>query len=551
MTTLIPKYDQGSTGAVNRAINLKLAETISILDFGADPTGANDSTSAIQNAINSGAGSLYFPTGTYLVTSLNVVSNQNWYGDGQYITTLKWVQTNISTTTQNMLNSTSDLANWSIQDIGLLGNLAVQTSPDSTGQNLCGIKFRAGSLQNIRFERIYVRQFGDQTKASGAGALLGPTSGTGKVLSNIRFLSCTFESIARVPGIYINANNATTTSANGVLIQNCIFNNNTNYATQNCIFVLTLGTGAAAILFTNVIIQNNIFNIPNTIDTCIELNDCNGFTISGNEINVTGTANCTGVLIRSNTRVGEISNNSINNNGTGCSSSTAISLVPFASDSESNIDIIGNSIVNFGQYGIQLTAVAQVNVTGNTIVNNQGTPTGIQIANASNLEVSSNYLYGCFQAFILGAGTNGLLNIVISNNTMVSCGSSGNPLIASVTTSENMTYLVIRNNVAQSVVSGSTYFVSVSTSASTGNRLENNVLPSTLTLLNPSYATNFVGQITPAVGIGQLSLITSGTTANRPTSSAIVGQSYYDTSLGIPIWYSGSSTWKNASGSTV
>ena len=179
MTTLIPKYDQGSTGAVNRPINLKLGETVSVLDFGADPTGNTDSTTTIQNAINSGAGSIYFPTGTYLVTSLNVVSNQNWHGDGQYVSTLTWSQTNISgTPTQNMLNSTGDLSNWSIQDIGLLGNLSYQTTPDSTGQNLTGIKFRNGSLQNIRFERIYVRQFGDQTKASGAGALLGPTTGT-------------------------------------------------------------------------------------------------------------------------------------------------------------------------------------------------------------------------------------------------------------------------------------------------------------------------------------------------------------------------------------
>ena len=102
MTTLIPKYDQGSTGAVNRPINLKLGETVSVLDFGADPTGNTDSTTTIQNAINSGAGSIYFPTGTYLVTSLNVVSNQNWHGDGQYVSTLTWSQTNISgTPTQN------------------------------------------------------------------------------------------------------------------------------------------------------------------------------------------------------------------------------------------------------------------------------------------------------------------------------------------------------------------------------------------------------------------------------------------------------------------
>lgn len=51
MTTLIPKYDQGGTGAVNRPINQKLGEIISVLDFGADPTGVLDSAPAFNAAI--------------------------------------------------------------------------------------------------------------------------------------------------------------------------------------------------------------------------------------------------------------------------------------------------------------------------------------------------------------------------------------------------------------------------------------------------------------------------------------------------------------------
>jgi hypothetical protein len=70
MTTLITKYDQGSTGSINRPINLKLEESISILDFGADPTGTNDSTTAIQNAFNAGASSsVLVPPGTYKITT--------------------------------------------------------------------------------------------------------------------------------------------------------------------------------------------------------------------------------------------------------------------------------------------------------------------------------------------------------------------------------------------------------------------------------------------------------------------------------------------------
>jgi hypothetical protein len=42
----------------------------------------------------------------------------------------------------------------------------------------------------------------------------------------------------------------------------------------------------------------------------------------------------------------------------------------------------------------------------------------------------------------------------------------------------------------------------------------------------------------------------SGATADRPTTDLQIGQFYFDTTLGIPIWYNGT-VWKNASGTTV
>jgi hypothetical protein len=49
MTTLVPKYDQGATGAVNRPFNEKLAEFISVKDFGAIGT-ANIANQAADTA---------------------------------------------------------------------------------------------------------------------------------------------------------------------------------------------------------------------------------------------------------------------------------------------------------------------------------------------------------------------------------------------------------------------------------------------------------------------------------------------------------------------
>lgn len=41
-----------------------------------------------------------------------------------------------------------------------------------------------------------------------------------------------------------------------------------------------------------------------------------------------------------------------------------------------------------------------------------------------------------------------------------------------------------------------------------------------------------------------------GPTTNRPTSP-LVGDTYFDTTLGKPIWYKGSNAWVDATGSTV
>ena len=45
-------------------------------------------------------------------------------------------------------------------------------------------------------------------------------------------------------------------------------------------------------------------------------------------------------------------------------------------------------------------------------------------------------------------------------------------------------------------------------------------------------------------------LQSSGTTANRPTKNLFVSRTYFDTTLGIPIWWNGSS-WKKADGTAA
>lgn len=70
-------YTAPFTGSVPLTVASKLSQFVNVLDFGADPTGTLDSTTAIQNAINAvGAGGyVYFPAGTFKISSTIVIGN--------------------------------------------------------------------------------------------------------------------------------------------------------------------------------------------------------------------------------------------------------------------------------------------------------------------------------------------------------------------------------------------------------------------------------------------------------------------------------------------
>ena len=67
------------------------AGSISVLSFGADPTGQTDSTTAIQNAINAGSAEgkvVYIPPGNFLVTAHLIVNNVTLTGAGEWYSVL-------------------------------------------------------------------------------------------------------------------------------------------------------------------------------------------------------------------------------------------------------------------------------------------------------------------------------------------------------------------------------------------------------------------------------------------------------------------------------
>ena len=91
---MIEDFTNIGANAVGRNLQNKVRDIISVLDYGADPTGATDSTTAIANALADcldigvvgGGVELYFPKGTYVCTI--VLDGQNQNDIGQYSLTM-------------------------------------------------------------------------------------------------------------------------------------------------------------------------------------------------------------------------------------------------------------------------------------------------------------------------------------------------------------------------------------------------------------------------------------------------------------------------------
>ena len=86
-------YQVATTGALNQ---LQSTDWINVVtQFGADPTGVADSTTAIQNALDAlpaGGGCVYLPSGTYMVTSTLTYTGLYGYirGDGRWATQISY-----------------------------------------------------------------------------------------------------------------------------------------------------------------------------------------------------------------------------------------------------------------------------------------------------------------------------------------------------------------------------------------------------------------------------------------------------------------------------
>lgn len=138
-------FIQSGTGAVATNVQAKLREWVSVTDFGADPTGAGSSTSAILAAIATGK-TVYFPDGIYRTGKITITQNTNLIGSGKYKATLL-LDNNVN---DHLLYMPGDYK-LSVFDLGLNGNY--QNNPNLSPNYPCCVLVPTGSLH---IENCYI-----------------------------------------------------------------------------------------------------------------------------------------------------------------------------------------------------------------------------------------------------------------------------------------------------------------------------------------------------------------------------------------------------------
>ena len=189
-------YKQGATGSTLRTVQSKLQESVSVLDFGADPTGVADSATAFSSAAAAvgTTGQVIVPAGLWKLSATTTAANylvtpgatftgagglggrrEQLGGYGQYSNGgkigafLPYVETGIRTSTE----IASDLAVLSsIGQIGLLGGSQSSLSAGAGSQGCIGVAGFANNNNTSAIQTSYGGYF-EVRRQIGAGGIHG------------------------------------------------------------------------------------------------------------------------------------------------------------------------------------------------------------------------------------------------------------------------------------------------------------------------------------------------------------------------------------------
>lgn len=521
-------YSPGGTGSVTTTVQAKLRQTTSVKDYGAVGDGTTDDTTAIQNTISAvgaaGGGVVFFPTGTYKISSKLTINNNAVFlqGAGRRASTLAPT----AMATDHILFTT-------VQQGGV-SNLAIVPSGVQTGATNASI--RTYNSHNIVLDNFWIYD-----KCQSGVICDGGADQFLVTISNFEIALCASYGIqiGTATGFAqdITISDGIVASCyNGILMVNCsgVYVNNVDTLTCTDAGVATYpttGNKVTACFFSEVLCDASTtgygFAFIDNGGTVTDVNVVNCWAATNHLSGLICSANCNGILISS------------------------------------------SRFINNQQHGIFLQGGANYTITGNQIGMNsmQGSALyhGIAVAaNLSHFTIESNFIggplgnigllttnlqgYGVFIATgssdyfnVLGNDLTGNISGAISNSA-TGTNTNINNNLGATSGASGVSQIVAGTNVTISPAGGTGVVTINSTGGGSGG----------VSLTNQNDWTKtqrLVGLQQPVSGSGlELAFDTSGT----PTSYVISYNRTANTPLGLNLiagsynFASGASTYSTA-----
>jgi hypothetical protein len=396
---------QSGTGAVNRTVQDKLRDTVSVKDFGAVGDGVTDDTASIQAAIDalstSGGGILTFEPKTYIIKNtsglgcLIAKSNVTLIGTGASTV----IKLGAAAGNCALFYSASAVSNITIDGVVFDGNSGVITAYDTYGiwlENVTRLTINNCVFQNLRLD----------------GMLLGQTG----LAKQVTVENSIFKNIG-VAGF--GANGIRVYYSQGLLI-------NANYFYDFIVSPIDTNPTPGGNLETNIVVTNNYIKngagwLPgySSISLLADRILCQGNTVIGGGNIVVHDYVGSGQTTRDYRVIG----NSLTN---------TVSGITVNQGENSNIVVTSNVIRGFNQFGINvynpnIPASATTNpvIVSNNIIEDTNTnvtytttnqPVCILIFNANNVLCSANQ---CIKPRFAGIWAASSSNVTISDNFII------------------------------------------------------------------------------------------------------------------------------------
>jgi pectate lyase-like protein len=366
-----------------------------VTQYGADPTGAADSTAAIQGAINAaststaGGGVVYLPAGTYKVGSIAGASFVSLIGAGMDITTLKYTSTSVTGITGQ------SLIRFGLRDIGIFGpnsgtGLGINLTWDGSHPNyvsFINVQIQKFGSHGLQLQNAITSPLVNVISQNNGGRGFYLTGVPGGATSTSVSLTCCYANNNALDGYYLQSMSYST-------LNSCASDTNaTGYVIAGCISVTLSGCGAEAITAKNSL-DGTSYKITQDSSAagskCVSLVGCRSYQNAAVAFWVTG--NSQNSFLASLTEDGPLGGATASvktDSGTlstiaGVSAVTAVSLVSntynMLNDGAGNVTVAGN------------TTLGTTNVYGNVDVALAGQ--GLRVTEGSNAKQGTANLVG-------------------------------------------------------------------------------------------------------------------------------------------------------------